>query len=101
MIATPVAGSATAERSASARAVQPVTVLLSQAGCGITSLRPEPAPPHPSSVHGRVAPAGPAASDVPPTAVTNADDAGYCTPNPWSPELAKKLAPATPKAAAS
>src|SRR5689334_21795574 len=74
--ATPVLGSATAETSATVRFEQPASVC--QVGLPNTVLQPLPAPLHTVSVQPRVLAA--ALSEVPPTAVTCGDDAGYSTP---------------------
>src|SRR6185437_9844009 len=70
--ATPVFGSATAETSATVRRAQPVSVC--HAGFGSNSVQPRAF--------------AAVVSDVPPTAVTSGEAAGYETPNPSSPELA-------------
>jgi hypothetical protein len=82
--ATPVFGSATAETSATVRRAQPVSVC--HAGFGSNALQPLPAPLHADSIQPRAFAA--VVSDVPPTAVTSGEAAGYETPNPLSPELA-------------
>src|SRR5580693_8390564 len=78
--ATPVAGSATAETSATVRLLQPVSVC--QVGFGSKLAHPEPAPSagdvdQTDSLQPRALLA--ATSDVPPTAVTYGDAAGYLT----------------------
>src|SRR6478672_576775 len=80
--ATPVAGSATADTSATVRRAQP----LSCCHAGLASKReqPEPAPDHAVSVEPRSLTKR--RSEVPPTAVTKRDAAGYSTPKPASPE---------------
>src|SRR6476620_9047685 len=55
-------------------------------GFGSKALQPLPAPLHADSVQPRAFAA--VVSDVPPTAVTSGEAAGYETPNPSSPELA-------------
>src|SRR6516164_2497550 len=87
---TPVFGSATAETSATARLPQPVLTFCHD-GVGSNAEHPEPAPLHAVSVQPRLLLA--VVSDVPPTAVTNCDAAGYSTPNPLSPELAVTATP--------
>src|SRR5215475_10696476 len=83
--ATPVCGSATAETSATVRRGQPASVCHD---CfASNALQPLPAPFHADSLHPRAVPDA-RFSDVPPTAVTNRDAAGYETPKPSSPELA-------------
>src|SRR5215831_4248088 len=92
--ATPVPRSATAETSAVARSGQaPATLglLVCQLGRGSKALQPLPAPlqavsPHPRALVLRI-------KLVPPTAVTYCEAAGYCTPNPLSPELAVMATP--------
>src|SRR5919197_6019872 len=84
--ATPVAGSATADTSATARRGQPVPTPACPVSWVLNAEQPLPAPFHAVSVQPRLLLAR--VSDVPPTAVTKRDDAGYDTPNPLSPELA-------------
>src|SRR5215813_11419125 len=82
--ATPVLGSATAEISATVRMLHPPS--LCQDGLGSNELHPEPVPPllfcaspHTLSVHPRdVDDDG--TSEVPPTAMTYCDAAGYSAP---------------------
>src|ERR1700750_2583666 len=69
----PVLGSAAAETSAMARLAQPVTAVVWKLGCAITVEQPDPAPLQAAS-GARVLPD--IFSDVPPTAVTNLEDAG-------------------------
>src|SRR5215472_14675282 len=90
--ATPVFGSATAETSASARREQFVATLIWNDGLGSKAEQPDPAPLHTVSLQPRLLLARD--SDVPPTAVTNCDAAGYWTPKPLSPELAVTATPA-------
>src|SRR5579859_3966200 len=78
--ATPVAGSASAETSATVRFLQPVSAC--QVGFGSKLAHPEPAPSRADadqadSLQPRALLAG--TSDVPPTAVTYGDAAGYST----------------------
>jgi hypothetical protein len=89
--ATPVFGSATADTSATARRGQPVS---NDAALGIAVLnaeQPLPAPDQADSVQPRVFAAR--VSEVPPTATTNDDEAGYSTPKPPSPEDAVTAMP--------
>jgi hypothetical protein len=79
-----VAGSATAETSASARREQ-LVVTVCQVGLASKDEQPEPAPFHAVSVQPRALLA--VRSEVPPTAVTNREVAGYSEPLPLSPEL--------------
>src|SRR5262245_49060348 len=79
----PVLGSAAAETSAMARLAHPVTAVVWKPGCAITVEQPEPAPLQAVS-ETRVLPD--IFNEVPPTAVTKAEDAGYDPPlNPASP----------------
>src|SRR3982751_2080298 len=87
--ATPVAGSATADTSATVLCAQPVSCC--QGGFGIPAERPEPAPLPAVSAQPRVVLAR--RSEVPPTAVTNRELAGWITPNPPSPLLAVMTTP--------
>src|SRR6185436_2580613 len=82
--ATPELGSATAETSAIVRREHPVSCC--QLGLPYTPLHPLPAPLHTNSDQPREFVS--VNSDVPPTATTCGDEAGNCTPNPLSPELA-------------
>ncbi len=66
------------------RRAQPGSVC--HAGFGSNALQPLPAPLHADSVQPRALAA--VVSDVPPTAVTRGEAAGYETPKPPSPELA-------------
>src|SRR5690348_7895193 len=86
---TPVAGSATAETSATVRLAQPGSDC--QVGLAKTVLQPLPAPDQAVSVQPRVV--GLSTRCVPPTAVTFGDDAGYWTPKPESPELTVMATP--------
>ena len=85
-----MAGSATADTSASARREQFV-VTVCQVGLLSNAEQPEPAPFHADSVQPRLLP------DrfrlVPPTDVTNRDDAGNSAPVPLSPELTVMATP--------
>src|SRR3954468_6632433 len=82
-LSPPVLGSAAADTSAMARLAQPVTAVVWKLGCAITVEQPEPAPLQAVS-ETRVVPD--IFRVVPPTAVTNAEDAGYDPPlNPASP----------------
>ena len=74
--ATPVLGSATAATSATVRRAQPVSCC--QVGLGSYDEQPLPAPLQTVSVQPRAFVAF--FSDVPPTAVTYFDAAGYSTP---------------------
>src|SRR4051812_3333714 len=76
--ATPVAGSATADTSAMVLWAQPGSCC--QVGFGGCVEQPEPAPLQAVSVQPRLLDA--CRSDVPPTAVTNRELAGWITPNP-------------------
>jgi hypothetical protein len=96
--ATPVFGSATADTSATVRRAQPVSVC--HAGLVSKALHPLPAPLHALSLQPRAVP-GARVSDVPPTAVTKRDAAGYETPKPASPELAVIAMPGWSKCASS
>src|SRR5215831_19599977 len=89
--ATPVFGSATAETSVSARREQLVGTLLWKAGRDSKDEQPDPAPLQAVSLQPRLLLAR--VSDVPPTAVTNCEAAGYSTPKPLSPELAVTATP--------
>ncbi len=71
--ATPVFGSATAATSATVRREQPLSVCHD--GLDSYELQPDPAPLHTVSDQPRALLAR--ESDVPPTAVTYCDDAGY------------------------
>src|SRR5262245_7636688 len=82
--ATPVAGSATADTSASARREQ-LVVTVCQLALASKLEQPEPAPFHAVSVQPRLLLA--VRSEVPPTAVTNWEVAGNSEPVPLSPEL--------------
>src|SRR5215469_11179126 len=97
-VATPVAGSATAETSATVRLEQPVSSC--QDGLGSYAEQPEPAPAmplgvtvphHTDSVQPRELLA--LVRVVPPTAVTYCEAAGYSTPYPASPELTVMATP--------
>jgi hypothetical protein len=81
-----VFGSATADTSASARRAHPVDTVC-QVGFVSKAEQPEPAPLHARSVHPRVVVAA-RLSEVPPTAVTYREVAGYAAPVPLSPVLA-------------
>src|SRR5579884_2562061 len=88
---TPVFGSASAETSAMARRLQCAVMFATldcQLGCDSTELHPLPAPLHADSTRGEMD-----VSDVPPTAVTKGEAAGYCGPKPLSPELAVMATP--------
>src|SRR6266700_4103321 len=89
-MATPVFGSATADTSLLVRLAHPVSAC--QAGLGSSAEHPEPVPPHAVSAQPRAA--ADVRSDVPPTAVTYWDAAGYSTPNPLSPADAVTATPA-------
>src|SRR5437762_13694449 len=73
--ATPVFGSATADTSATARLPHPVTAGFCALRIALSVEQPEPAPLHAASVQPRLFDAR--VSDVPPTAVTERDDAGH------------------------
>src|SRR5262249_26017722 len=73
---TPVLGSAIAEPSATVRFEQPLSVC--HAGLGSYALHPLPAPLHAVSLQPRAFEL--LEREVPPTAVTYCDAAGYCTP---------------------
>ena len=73
---TPVFGSATAETSATVRFAQPLSVC--QLGLVSYAEHPDPAPDHAVSDHPRAVASR--VSEVPPTAVTYRDAAGYSTP---------------------
>src|SRR3954451_21874510 len=92
--ATPVAGSATAETSATARRLH-TAVMAGTADCHVgrasRAEQPDPAPSvavvdQTDSVHPRVEAS--CVRRVPPTAVTKREAAGYSTRYPASPELA-------------
>ena len=83
--ATPVAGSATADTSATARRLHPVPADACPVSRAFSDEQPEPAPLHALSLQPREPDA--LRSEVPPTAVTKCDEAGYSTPKPPSPEL--------------
>src|SRR6185312_11196303 len=82
--ATPVFGSATAETSATVRLAQPES--FCHDGFASYAEQPEPAPPFELLVEPHTASTQPRdddddlVSDVPPTAVTPTDAAGYSTP---------------------
>src|ERR1035437_3992136 len=75
--AAPVAGSATPATWATGRLEQPMSSC--QAGFASYWEQPLPAPAQADSAQPREAP-GAGVSEVPPTAVTDRDAAGYCTP---------------------
>src|SRR5438034_1518143 len=87
--ATPVAGSATADTSATVLRGHPGS--FCHGGFGDCAEHPEPAPFHAVSVQPRVL--LDRRSEVPPTAVTNRELAGWMTPNPPSPLLAVMATP--------
>src|SRR6059058_6059240 len=87
--ATPVAGSATADTSATVFFAQPGSCC--HGGFGLCVAQPEPAPLHAVSDQPRALLAR--RSEVPPTAVTNRELAGWITPNPSSPLLAVMATP--------
>src|SRR2546430_14070358 len=82
--ATRVAGSAPADTSATVLRAQPVSCC--QLGLGDCAAQPEPAPFQAVSVQPRALLER--RSEVPPTAVTNRELAGWMTPKPPSPLLA-------------
>src|SRR5436305_14481367 len=86
---TPGAGSATADTSAVVLRGQPLSCC--QGGFGENLEQPEPAPFHAVSVQPRALFAR--RSEVPPTAVTNREAAGWITPTPSSPLLAVMTTP--------
>jgi hypothetical protein len=79
-----------AERSASMRNLQPVSVC--HEGFATYALQPLPVSAHAVSVQPRVVPVA-FVSVVPPTAVTNCDVAGKLAPKPSSPALAVMKTP--------
>src|SRR3954454_6127045 len=92
---TPVFGSPTADTSLSVRARHPAGSVLSarcQAGLAQPAAQPEPVPFHAISAQPRDA-CGSRISDVPPTDVTNCDDAGNAVRYPLSPEAATMATP--------
>ena len=86
----PLAGSASAETSATVRFAQPASCC--HAGFGSSVEHPLPAPDQVFSVQPRAVLAA-LVSVVPPTAVTYWEDAGQLTPNPESPEDAVTAIP--------
>ncbi len=80
--ATPVFGSATAATSLLVRLLQPVSVC--QDGLGSSAEQPDPVPlppaPEPQTVSVQPRELAAELSEVPPTAVTYCEAAGYSTP---------------------
>src|SRR5215467_168176 len=89
--ATPVLGPATAETSLLARRAHWVATPACQDGLASTAEQPEPVPLQTVSAQPRVVAA--LVSEVPPTAVTNREAAGYSTPKPLSPAEAVTATP--------